>query len=491
MSKIEVNTITQQCGPSLTVGGGACKSVTLDATTVTLGRCGATVSLAAGATQTGFGRTGTVDWCTTAKTAPFTGVSGKGYFVNTTCGAVTVTLPATPTAGDIISIKDYARTAATNNINFCRNGSKMDGVCNNGSIKIGGESTTLIYVDGTQGWTSILDSTTENYGKAYVTATGGTITTCGDYKTHIFTSSGVFCVSCAGNPAGSTTVDYLVVAGGGGGGGAEQAGGGGAGGFRNSNGYGLPAPTMSPLSGSSLPVSVTSYPITIGGGGSGGGNNPTPPSVGVPGSNSVFSTITSTGGGGGGRGDPGTNSGLPGGSGGGSSSNGPAAGGSGNTPPTSPSQGNDGGSSSEPPGTPNNSGAAGGGGAGAVGTNASPDAGGPGGIGSYVDNTFFQTASAPIYGEAGPVSSTRYFAGGGGGGMYGCCVSTLPRGEGGIGGGGDGGRQAPTSVTVTATAGVANTGGGGGASGTGAAAGAAGGSGIVSYKIQVSIGIKL
>jgi hypothetical protein len=128
MSKIEVNTITQQCGPSLTVGGGACKSVTLDATTVTLGRCGATVSLAAGATQTGFGRTGTVDWCTTAKTAPFTGVSGKGYFVNTTCGAVTVTLPATPTAGDIISIKDYARTAGTNNINFCRNGSKMDGI---------------------------------------------------------------------------------------------------------------------------------------------------------------------------------------------------------------------------------------------------------------------------------------------------------------------------------------------------------------------------
>jgi hypothetical protein len=54
MSKIEVNTITQQCGPSLTVGGGACKSVTLDATTVTLGRCGATVSLAAGANSNRF-----------------------------------------------------------------------------------------------------------------------------------------------------------------------------------------------------------------------------------------------------------------------------------------------------------------------------------------------------------------------------------------------------------------------------------------------------
>ena len=167
MSKIEVNTIDTQCGANLTVGA-ACKSVTIagndirsnnykasdggiiisqSGTNITLGASGDTISLASGATQTGFGRTGTVDWCTTAKTAPFTGVSGKGYFVNTTCGAVTVTLPATPSAGDIISVKDYARTAGTNNISFCRNGSKMDGNCANGLINTNGDSTTLIYVD--------------------------------------------------------------------------------------------------------------------------------------------------------------------------------------------------------------------------------------------------------------------------------------------------------------------------------------------------------
>jgi hypothetical protein len=55
------------------------------------------------------------------------------------------------------------------------------------------------------------------YGSKFVTATGGTITTCGDYKTHIFTSDGCFAVSCAGNAVGSDTVDYFVVAGGGGG----------------------------------------------------------------------------------------------------------------------------------------------------------------------------------------------------------------------------------------------------------------------------------
>jgi len=60
MSKIEVNQISSQCGSTLTVG-----------------QSGDTVTLASGATQTGFGRTGTVDWDTTAKTASFTAVTAS------------------------------------------------------------------------------------------------------------------------------------------------------------------------------------------------------------------------------------------------------------------------------------------------------------------------------------------------------------------------------------------------------------------------------
>ena len=75
MSKVEVNQISEQSGTTLTVGGGSGKTVVADATTVTLGRCGGTVALASGASQTGFGRTGTVNWCTTAKTGPLTVVS--------------------------------------------------------------------------------------------------------------------------------------------------------------------------------------------------------------------------------------------------------------------------------------------------------------------------------------------------------------------------------------------------------------------------------
>ena len=58
-------------------------------TDITLGASGDTINLASGASQSGFGRTGTVDWVTTPKVtgdSPITGVTGKGYFLNTNNG---------------------------------------------------------------------------------------------------------------------------------------------------------------------------------------------------------------------------------------------------------------------------------------------------------------------------------------------------------------------------------------------------------------------
>ena len=88
----------------------------VDGSTIELGGPGTSVNLASGATQTGFGRTGTVDWCTTAKTSPFTAASGDGFFVNTSGGVITVTLPSSPSAGDIIALKDYGNSWQTNNV---------------------------------------------------------------------------------------------------------------------------------------------------------------------------------------------------------------------------------------------------------------------------------------------------------------------------------------------------------------------------------------
>src|SRR6056300_298086 len=237
-------------------------------TTITLGASGDTITLASGASQTGFGRTGTVDWDTTAKTASFTAVSGNGYFVNTTSGAITVTLPA-GSAGDIVSLADYAATWQTNNVTVSPNGTdKIGGVNASVSLSTVGQSVTFVYTDSTQGWLNTMDSTSNVRASQFVAATGGTITTCGNYKIHTFTSPGTFTVTASGSPVGSDTVDYLVVAGGGGGG-FDYSGGGGAGGYRESSGLASGCYTASPLGAcvSALPVSTTGYPIQVGGGG--------------------------------------------------------------------------------------------------------------------------------------------------------------------------------------------------------------------------------
>src|SRR5210317_235492 len=162
-----------------------------------------------------------------------TTVAGRGYFIDTTSGTVTVTLPASPSAGDVVVLKDYARTWGTNAVSIAS--TTFDGVTNNPSFSTEGQTVTLVYMDGTKGWSLINEDTTTGLGASFISATGGTITTSGDYKIHSFTGDGCFVVSSIGNPAGSDSVDYLVVAGGGGAGG-DGGGGGGAGGVRFASG---------------------------------------------------------------------------------------------------------------------------------------------------------------------------------------------------------------------------------------------------------------
>jgi hypothetical protein len=203
-STIKVNNIQNQCGANI---------INESSNTITIGASGDTVSLASGASQTGFGRTGTVDWQTgDIKTTTFTAESGKGYFVNTTSGAVTGNLPASPSAGDIVAFADYAGTAASNNINIGRNSSNIDGGTSDAVIDSNRDTKTLVYVDGTQGWVAVNDNEGGAAPIKFVAATGGTITTvCTNFKVHTFTGPGTFTVTCAGNSGGSNTVDYLVV----------------------------------------------------------------------------------------------------------------------------------------------------------------------------------------------------------------------------------------------------------------------------------------
>jgi len=390
-----------------------------------------------------------------------TAVSGQGYFIDTTSASHTINLPVSASIGDFVAIKDYAGTFGTNNLTIGRNGHNIQGVANDSLISTNRASVVLVYVDSTKGWLYWEEHNVGDLGSPlFTSATGGTETTSGDFKIHTFTGDGCFSVSQLGNSpvvptGGPANVDYLVVAGGGGGG-KRSAGGGGAGGYRTS----FPSPGCN---AGAFPVSVTTYPITVGSGGAGDATgSPVCNQKGASGSNSVFSTITSTGGGGG-NGTGGT-TGEPGGSGGGGNSGTPNVGGSGNTPPVSPSQGNNGGTGFDAPGSDETG--AGGGGAGAVGGNGGPGTAGSGGNGSANSIT----------------GSSVTYAGGGGGSSYISGSGTRTPGSGGTGGGGAGGGG---TSNLCAVSGTANSGGGGGAGCTSKPSGS-GGKGIViiRYKYQ-------
>jgi len=94
---------------------------------------------------------GGVSFNWTAKTTTYTAVTGDHLLADTSGGAFTITLPATPTAGDYIEFNDAKETWATNNLTIARNGSNIDSlaenlVCNV-SAKIG-----LTYINATIGW---------------------------------------------------------------------------------------------------------------------------------------------------------------------------------------------------------------------------------------------------------------------------------------------------------------------------------------------------
>jgi len=386
-------------------------------------------------------------------------IAGEGYFIDTTSAAHTVTLPSSPNIGDTIEVRDYAGTFATNNLDIDRNGNNIGGVSGvDGKLSSNNSSVKIVYVDSTKGWVVTSNTTPANIAAPLFTeATGGTVSTTGDYKIHTFTSSGCFVVSQIGNApvlptGGPTVVDYMIVGGGGGGlGPAHYGGGGGGGGFRESSGAASGCYTTSPLGSGvcGITVTATTYPITVG----------------AQNSSSTFSTITSAGGGGGGA--IGGNGGDGGSGGGGDAYNGAGTGGSGNTPPVSPPQGQNGGNGFC------GHGAGGGGGARCQGGNGSPSnnsGSGGNGAGTAIN-------PSPGVGTPGPTGGLRYFSGGGGGtaASGGGTVGT-----GGAGGGGDGGNY---NGGIPGTCGEANTGGGNGGSNL---CFRSGGSGIVivRYKYQ-------
>ena len=84
--------------------------------------------------------------------SPVSGAAGAGYFMNTTSGAITLTLPGSPTIGDEISFIDYAGTFDTNNLTVARNGKNINGAAADLTVATERAANTLVFTDTTQGW---------------------------------------------------------------------------------------------------------------------------------------------------------------------------------------------------------------------------------------------------------------------------------------------------------------------------------------------------
>ena len=226
------------------------------------------------------------------------------------------------------------------------------------------------------------------------TATGGTVTTAGDYKIHTFTTSANFVVTTSGANA-----EMLLVAGGGGSGASnitsgqttERAGGGGAGGYRHFT---------------SVSLSNQTYSIIVGAGGTGHAAVISDPGSG--GADSSALGYTASGGGCSGFTGPNTNNGAAGGSGGGAGSTDQGGtGGSGNKGNYTPAEGNNGGGSS----TWANAG--GGGGSGGPGqSNVASGGAGPGTANSISGSSVTYAAGGAVVGQNNGGANTGDGAGG-------------------------------------------------------------------------------
>jgi hypothetical protein len=383
MSKIEVDAIEPQSGTALTIGAS-----------------GDTITIPSGATLTNAGTaTGfaAIAWQSVVTAATLTAVAGRGYPINTSSNACTVTLPAAASVGDQIIFTDYARNWGTNALTINPNSLKYQGNTSpNPVYDTNGESIHIVYVDATKGWVPLYDG-------AVAMETPQTL-----------------------------AVTYLVVAGGAsGGGGTYHAGGGGAGGYRTDT------LTMN---------KETAFTVTVGAGGATATGN----AVGVNGANSVFYNITSAGGGGGGSYS--SETALAGGSGGGGAGETPTTAGAGNTPPTSPVQGYAGGAGN---GGANGAGG-GGGGASQVGSvgGATPNApGGDGGDGAANTITGGSVTYAGGGGGAGVGSGTAGAGGAGGGGAGGSGANGVA-GTANTGGGGGGAERGGTATSGAGGSGI-------------------------------------
>lgn len=101
---------------------------------------------------------GTLTWQTpksftySTETGSFSAVAFGGYFVNTTAGVITATLPSSPVVGDTIRFLDVAKTFDSNTFTVGRNGNLIQGDAADMTVTTEGAAFELIFSGATFGW---------------------------------------------------------------------------------------------------------------------------------------------------------------------------------------------------------------------------------------------------------------------------------------------------------------------------------------------------
>ena len=366
---------------------------------------------------------GSIEWQSVVTASTMTAEAGKGYPINTTSNACTVTLPA-GSVGDTIELVDYAGTWDTNVVTLTADGSeKIKGSTSDVELKDERQGVKIVYVDATQGWVAITG----------VNQTAPAL------------------------DVPSYNVAILAV-GGGGSGACNFGGGGGAGGLIYKASHAL--------------AIGTTYDVVIGAGAAGQSTGDT---VGNSGSDTTWTInggateFTAKGGGAGGShatGQDATDGGSGGGAGRGDGSGGDPAG-SGTQSGQSGDSGTygfgyDGGAGSG--GSPYYTSGGGGGAGGTGGTGGDPA--GAGGVGKNYSSVFATEGDSGWFASGGGAGWTLYSSG-------------TPAGSASSGGGTGGG----SSSGANSSAGTANTGGGSGGGASGDGDSGAGGSGVICFKV--------
>jgi hypothetical protein len=144
-SEFTINVLTSGSGTSVPLAPGSTSLFYSDGTNTTLGA---------------ILQKGTIT-INSASTTAYTAVNGDQVLVSTTSNAVTITLPASPSTGDEVTVMDISATGgfASNNCTVARNGQPIQGAASNFTMNVNNQSITFMYTDATKGW--LLKSTNQ------------------------------------------------------------------------------------------------------------------------------------------------------------------------------------------------------------------------------------------------------------------------------------------------------------------------------------------